>query len=151
MEIYIIEPLVRVGVIRLGMTPDAVRKAMSDEPKPFRKTAHDVHDTDAFHEGALQVFYAGEPPTVEYIELSRVRDLRAVVLDLSIFETPAEELVAQLGRLHDFESDDDSAPFDVIFPDLQMSLWRPHPPASSNDENARYFSTVGIGVHGYFS
>ena len=43
---------------------------MGVSPHSFRKTPHSEHENDAFHQSAFQVFYTGESPTVEYIELS---------------------------------------------------------------------------------
>jgi hypothetical protein len=151
MRTYIIEPLTGVSPIRLGMNRDEVRRLMDDPPKPFRKSRNDKHETDAFHQNAFQVFYADELARTEYIEISRCNHLRVLFRDLSIFETPADVLLNALGRFHDFECDESPSPCDVIFPDLEMSLWRPHPPSSSSDENGRYFSTVGIGILGYYA
>jgi hypothetical protein len=151
MPSYVVEPLVGVAPIRLGMPRSEARRLMPEQAKPFRKTPNSEHETDAFHKSAFQIFYKGEPPTVEYIELSRSKALEVLFRDLSVFDTPADELLATLGRWYDFDSDDSHYPCDVIFPDLEMSLWRPHGSYSPSDEDGRYFSTVGVGVHGYYT
>ena len=150
MKTYLVEPLLGVGPVRLGMSREAARQVMPEPPHTFRKTPLSKHDTDAFHRSSFQLFYAGELPAVEYIELSRSNDFRAVFCGQSVFEMPAEELLAILGRQHRCQIDDPSAPCDVIFPDLQISLWRPYAPDSPDDERARYFSTIGAGVTGYY-
>ncbi len=150
METYLVEPLLGVGPVRLGMTREAVRQAMAVPPQSFLKTPHSRHETDAFHQGALQVFYTGEAPTVEYVELSGGGELRAVFEGQSLFETPADELVTILGRTHAQHCDDDATPCDVVLPDLQMGLWRPYAAESAGEEDGRYFATVGIGVPGYY-
>ena len=162
MKTYIIEPLAGVGPVRLGMTRDEVRKAMlPGVPEPFWKTPFCKHPADAFHAGAFQVFYVGESteaPRVEYIRLSRCGDFQARFMELDIFGTPAEELLAALGRVHHFEGGDAAAPCDVIFPGLEMSLGRPGAPglAGGGDQagragrdEGRYFSTAGISIRGY--
>ena len=68
-----------------------------------------------------------------------------------MFETPADELVAILGQQHTQQNDDDAAPCDVLFPDLEMSLWRPCAPGSPDGEEWRCFATLGIGVPGYYT
>jgi hypothetical protein len=151
MKAYFLNPLVGVAPVRLGMTRDEVRHAMPETATPFRKSPSSEHETDAFHQSAFQVFYAAEPPTVEYIELSRCPHLRVRLHDVNIFETPANQLLTILGRLHDYDCEDPLSPCDVVFPDLQMSLWRPSAPDSPDDEDGRYFCSVGIGIHGYYN
>ncbi len=151
METYLIEPLLGVGPVRLGMTCEEVRQSMATPRHSFLKTPHSQHETDAFHQGAFQVFYTGESPTVEYIELSGGGEVRAIFGGQSVFEIPADELVAILGRQYKQQNDDDAAPCDVLFPDLQVSLWRPYAPDSPEDEDGRYFATIGIGVAGYYT
>jgi hypothetical protein len=41
-------------------------------------------------------------------------------------------------------------PYSYIFRSLQLSLWRPVLPSSPSDAEGRYFSTIGIGVRGYY-
>ena len=149
MQTYLIEPLGGIGPVRLGMTREEVRQAMAVPPRSFLKTPHSAHETDAFHESAFQVFYTGESPTVEYIELSRSGELRAVFGGQNVLEMPADELVAILGQQYAQQNDDDAAPCDVLLPALEMSLWRPYAPESPEEEEGRCFATVGIGVAGY--
>ena len=151
MGTYLVEPLLGIGPVRLGMIREAVHQSMLFPPHSHLKTPHSQHETDAFHGSAFQVFYTGESPTVEYIELSGSGELRAMFGGQSVFETPVDELVAILGRQFTQQNDDDATPCDVFFPDLQMSLWRPYAPESPEDEDGRCFATIGIGVAGYYT
>ena len=150
MKTYVVEPLVGIGPVRLGMSREEVKRTMPDPPHSFLKTPHSRHETDSFHGSSFQVFYTGESPTVEYIELSGGAEVRALFGEQSMFETPANELIAVLADQHALETDDDSSPCDVLFPGLQMSLWRPYTPESPTEEDGRYFATLGLGVTGYF-
>jgi hypothetical protein len=147
---YKVIPLVGVGPVRLGMTREQVRRAMPGPCEPFRKGRDDEHETDAFHDSSFQVFYGGEGPTVEFIELSSDPGVRALYGGLSVFETPADEVVARIGRDTAFDPSDPELGYSYTFPALELSLWRPVLPVEGNDEG-REFSTIGIGVRGYYS
>ena len=147
---HIVQPFIGVGPVRLGMSRDEVRRAMPEPAKPFRKTPNSRHDTDAFLESAFQVFYDGDHPTVDYIELSRGSVFRAVYRDLDVFATPADEVVAYISRDSEFDRSDPEIPYSYLFRGLQLSLWRPTIPESDTDTDGRYFSTIGIGKRGYY-
>lgn len=136
--------------MRLGMSRDEVRQVMSEAAKPFRKSPTSRHETDAFHEGAFQVFYDGDQPMVEYIELSRGSAVRALYRDLDVFATPADEVVAYISRESEFDQNDPEIPYSYLFRGLQLSLWRRTIPESDTDTDGRYFSTIGIGKKGYY-
>jgi hypothetical protein len=140
---YEVIPGVGVGPVRLGMTRAQVRAGMSQEPERFRKSPGDSYHVDAFHQAAFQVFYAGDEPRVEYIELSRGQEFNTVYRGVEVFSMSAQDLVAMVSR--DARVDDSDPELDsYIFPDLELSLWRP-------DEEDRGFSTIGIGIRGYYS
>src|SRR4051794_1833897 len=92
-----------VGPVLLGMHRDEVREAMPGEPESFRKTETCRYETDAFFHNGFQVFYEGDEPRVEFIELSRESGFDASYRDRDVFHTKAAELV-------EFISQD--APFD---------------------------------------
>ncbi len=122
---------------------------MPERPRSFRKTPKSLHETDAFFRNAFQVFYDGDQPAVEYIELSGGSTIRAFYCDLDVFATPADEVVAFISRDSTFDPNDRKIPYSYIFPGLQLSLWRPTVPESESDSDGRYFSTIGIGTRGY--
>ena len=143
---YAIQPLVGVGAIRLGMSPNQVRQVMPLPVRAFRKTPSAKFETDDF--GGLHVYYGGDVPIVEFIELSRGAGFTARYLDWDIFATPAAELVSNISPVAAFDSTCPDFPFSYIFPSLQISLWRPSLPA--DDPSGCYFSTVGVAREGYF-
>jgi hypothetical protein len=147
---YTVQPFIGVGPVRLGMSRDEVRRVMPEPAKPFRKAPTLRHETDAFHKSAFQVFYEGDHPTVEYIELSRGSVVRAVYGGLDVFATPADEVVAHISRDSEFDQSDPEIPYSYLFRGLQLSLWRPTIPESDTDTDGRYFSTIGIGKRGYY-
>lgn len=147
---YVVEPFIGVGPVRLGMSRDQVKLAMPEPSKPFRKSKDNPHLTDAFFENGFQVFYGGDPPEVEYIELSRDAGFRVLYRELDVFATSADEVVAFISRDAPFDTSDWEVPYSYVFRDLQLSLWRPVVPESDKDTEGHYFSTIGIGRTGYY-
>jgi hypothetical protein len=97
------------------------------------------------------VFYAGKPPAVEYIELSSGAEFRAMYRGMDVFGTRAEDVVDRVATDAPFDSHDQELGYSYIFPDLELSLWRPVLPESADDPHGRQFCTIGIGVKGYYS
>jgi len=150
MSDYVVTPLVGIGPVRLGMTRETVLKAMPLPSRPFRKRKSSQHETDSFHDAGFQVFYAGEEPQVEFIELSRGTGFRALFRDLDVFAETAEELAEIISRDAPYDSQWREFPYAYIFRSLQLSLWRPVLPNSPSDLEGRFFSTIGIGREGYY-
>ena len=147
---FIVQPFVGVGIVHFGMSRDEVRRAMPEPPKSFRKAQNSRHEADAFYRNAFQVFYGGDQPSVEYIELSRGSVVRAFYRDLDVFATPADEVVACVSCDSAFDETRREFPCSYIFRGLQLSLWRPVIPKFATDTEGNYFSTIGIGRKGYY-
>ena len=150
LTVYEVVPHVGVGPVYLGMTRDEVRRVMPGPYEAFRKVPDAQHETDAFLSSGFQVFYGGELPVAEYIELSRESGFRAVYRGIDVFATPADEVVAHVCRDAAFDSADWELGYSYIFPDLDLGLWRPVLPESAADSEGREFSTIGVGVLGYY-
>src|SRR5262249_29981179 len=149
--VYEVNPHVGVGPVKLGMTRDEVHRLMPGPNIPFRKSPDDKHETDAFHDAGFQVFYTGDAPVVEYIELSAGLGLQAIYDGISVFEKDASEVVAHISRNAAFDPDDWELGYSYVFRALDLSLWRPFLPESPNDPEGRQFMTIGIGVKGYYA
>ena len=148
---YEIVPHVGVGPIKLGMTRDEVRRVMPVPCSPYRKSQGDLHETDAFHEYAYQVYYNGESPVVEFIELSDGLDYIASYRGTDVFSTPAAEMVVLVSREAAFDPDYWELGRSYTFPSIDIALWRPVLPEESDGEAGIIFSTIAIGVEGYFA
>ncbi len=146
-----IVPLAGVGPVLLNMPRSEVPQLMGHLPKSIRKTPACAYATDAFHNSGFQVFYAGPEPVVEYIELSRGSGLEAFFDGVDVFALPAVELVERLSRRTPFDPSDPELGYSYVFPEWELALWRPCLPEGNNDDDGRFFSTVGIGVRGYFT
>lgn len=148
--IYGVIPLKGIGPVLLGMSREEVRSVMGIPIESYRETCTRTL-IDVYHKGGFRVFY-DEDDRVEYIELSSLDDsFTAVYKGKEVFQTKAEDLV-------DFISQD--APFDpeypepgclYVFPQLELSLWRPFLPEDESDPEGQYFSAIGIAKQGYWS
>jgi len=148
---YEVIPHVGVGPAKLGALRIEVRAAMPGEPSSFSKGLEPDHETDAWHNSAFQVFYTGDPPRAEYIELSGGCDIRAFYKRMSVFDTPADEAVAMVERDAPYDRNNPELGYSYSFPALDLCLWREIIPDSPDTEYGLAFCTIGIGVKGYCS
>jgi hypothetical protein len=148
---YEVNPIIGVGSVKLGMSRADVRSIMNADPHTFKKTPTSKHDTDAWHNSGFQVFYRGEVPTVEFIELSRDSGIVALYKGIDVFNTVASKLIKKISEDDVYDASDPELGYSYLFPNLEMSLWRPIKPESLEDDEGKYFSTIGVGVEGYYS
>jgi hypothetical protein len=147
MPIYTIQPHQGVGPIQFGMRRAEVRAAMRLLVEKFHKGG-EASLVDAYLDSCLQVFY-DQADTVEYIELSGNGSVTAIYNDLDVFASSAEQVVQHIGQHAAFDTSAPELGFSYIFPDLDLSVWRPHLPEDGAD--GQYFATIGIGKPGYYS
>jgi hypothetical protein len=144
---FVLDPLNGVGPIRLGASRESVLAALGTPSASFYKTADSRYPTDAWFGNGFQVYYEGDEPMVAFIELSDSDDYKAVLFGLPVFATAASALVREVGRRAKLDETDPELGYGYTFPSLELAFWRP----DNDDNEAPYFSTVGIGVPGYFS
>src|SRR5262249_26972465 len=124
---YEVVPHVGVGPVRLGMSRQEGHQAMPGQRVCFRKGGA---AREPYHDAAFQVYYAGDPPTVEYIQLSAGPGLQAVYRGVSVFEAEADELVRRVAEEAPYDEADPELGYSYVFPELELSLWRPVVPVS---------------------
>ncbi|MCB0153961.1 MAG: hypothetical protein KDF65_04125 [Anaerolineae bacterium] len=149
MNVYFVEPLKGINPILFGMTREESRSAVGTTPFTFRKNAFaSTTDTDAYFDHCFQVFFDKEYQ-VDFIELSTNDSFKVVYKGIDIFNTEAARLIESISKDADYEKRDPELGYSYIFPELELSLWRPVVPENQNDLEGRYFSTVGIGRRGF--
>lgn len=144
-------PLEGVGPIKLGMTRSESRAALGEPFVTYRK-ANSSTMTDTYYKSSFQVFF-DEDDRVEFIELSRFPVL-AFYKGHSIFELKVEDVVALISKDAQFDVNNPEHEYSYIFPELELSFWRPIIPEIGQDEDdldGRYFETIGVGKRGYYS
>ena len=147
MNIINIQPLVGIDQVHFGAPRLEIHRALGPCSATFKRSPVSAHPTDAWLNNGIQVFYTGVEPIVEYIEFSSVSGFEAIVFGQSVFSTEASELVALIEKHAPFDSADPELGYSYIFPSLELSLWRPSIESPEGD----FFSTIGVGAHGYFS
>jgi len=145
MKVYEVEPLKGIGEIGLGMDREDARKAMPETPDVSGARDH----VDNYHDGGMQVFY-DKDNKVEFIELLRGSGFSAIAQGIDIFSHSAKEVLNVITEVSEYNQDDLEVGYSYVFPDLELSLWRPNIP-EDDEEEGKYFSTIGIGVQGYYS
>ena len=150
MIVYEVMPHIGVGPVKLGMSREKVRGIMPSPCQAFLKGQNAEHETDAFHDCGFQVCYGGESPVAEFIELSRESGFRVIYRGVDIFATPADQVLAHVSNDAPYDPADPELGYSYIFPDLDLSLWRPVVPASPEDQEGREFLTIGVGAVGYY-
>ena len=145
MKTYDVIPLQGVLPVALGMSRGSVHAELGPCTHSFHKSPASLQATDAWYNNSFQVFYAADQ-TVEYIELSRTKDFAVSCMGLSVFETPAPALIEHFKQLSVIDTSDPEYGYSVIFASLALSLWRP----ATEGAEASYFSTIGVGRHGYY-
>jgi hypothetical protein len=130
--------------------------------------------TDAYLDSSFQVFFDAAD-RVEFIELSSGGPCVALYREARVLELSADEAIALVAQEAP-PVDENGDAMSVVFPALELSLWRPFAPYDAGDEifdsdenwesagfepiepppgdspgEGTTFATVGIGRRGYFS
>ena len=91
---------------------------------------------------------------VEFIEISNPHSEEIEVLfnGINVFEVPARELIQriELETGYRFDRNDPELEYSYIFRDLDLSFWRPTISENDEDEDGKFFETIGIGIEGYY-
>jgi hypothetical protein len=139
-----VQPLRGVGEIRFATPRDEVIRLLGPWSSSAKKNLQAFYPTDGWFSNGLQIYYSGEQPSVEYIELSSGCGLEPICFGRPVFSTPVSELIALIQGHAPFDATDPELGFSYVFPSLELSLWRP----TVEDQ---FFSTIGVGTNGYYS
>jgi hypothetical protein len=93
------------------------------------------------------VFYDGDEPAVDFIELSNGCHFEAVLFGLPVFVTSIPVLISEIGHWAELDTTDPELGYSYTFPKLEISFWRP----DNDDEETPYCATVGLGRASYYA
>ncbi len=142
-------PLKSAGPVKLGLTKEEILKTVGIPSDRHPEKAYYQYDNIFF-----SISY-DQNNRVQYIEYSTPTGNKSKVLlnGIDIFGTPADDLIVQISTQlgSEYDKEEMEMPYCYIFPDLELSFWRSAVPESKEDEEGKYFMTVGIGVKGYYT
>jgi hypothetical protein len=147
--VYDVLPRVGAGAIRLGMSRAEARRVLGVPVRSYPKVPG-APLTDTYFGADLQVAYDADD-RVQYIELNGPGAVDAVFHGRSLLMLPAEGVLAWMKRFAEYDPDDPEVGYSYIYPDLDLSVWRPTLPEGSEDDEGRFFRSVGVARAGYYA
>ena len=138
-----VQPKIGIGPVKLGMDRTSAIAIMGLEPDSFMKTPMSQNPTDSFYEAGFQIFYEGEVPKVESIELSRGCGFEALLSGQNVLDVPVSEVLLKIEHVTGLKPETEDEGYTYEIPALGLWLWRQSNEPS--DEDGLYFSTVGLG------
>jgi hypothetical protein len=150
MTTFNVVPHEGVGPVRLGMSRDEARSAMALPVQSFKKTESSTALTDAYLDSCFQVFFDNEE-RVEYVELSHCKSFITLYNGINVFATKAEDLIEFISKTAPYDANRRELGYSYVFPALELSVWRSTMPEDGEDEEGRFFMTIGVGKSGYYS
>ena len=138
---FVLAPHAGVEPVRLGAAVAEVRAAMQDIGLSHEQGRNGQRDL--FLDAAFQVVYDGDG-RVEYIELSYSDEFTAEFDGVAVLHVAADDAVQTVAARAALDRGHPELGWNFVFPALDLALWRP----TREDES---FSTVGVGVKGYFT
>ncbi|MSU78669.1 MAG: hypothetical protein EXS16_11320 [Gemmataceae bacterium] len=145
MRTFKITPMVGVGPVCFGIAREQVRKALRADFDTFRKSQKSRHETDAFDTLGMHIYYTGDEPVVGFVELWDEEDSSFLFDGHDVFRTEASKLVGILSARSDYNNDQGS----IVFPKLQVALYRSHP-FDPDVEEFDAWEAFSVGPTGYF-
>lgn len=143
-----VKPLESAIGVTLTSTKDEVRNKLG-------QPSHVIGSTDHF-QNTLPMFSVDydSNDSVEYISISNPNSdmVKVSFMDHSVFEVDANTLIEIIENEtnYRFDRNDPELEYSFIFHDLELSFWRPTIPENEDDEDGKYFETIGIGIKGYY-
>lgn len=133
-------PHVGIGPLKLGMSPEQILVTINqlryqwtrpDKSKILitQDNGEDVLLRYMDHDSFFMVRYKDDQ-AIEINIHKQLKELANITLfDINVFETPVEQLVADLKQFsaYTYDSDDEDLSTEYIFQDIGVRLWREHP------------------------
>jgi hypothetical protein len=146
---YKVLPHQGIGPVLLRMSQEDVRRVMGvprvSLPLRGRLAPEEYYDSFGF-----KIEYDFDS-RVRFIEVGPHNQARFLYSGCSVFETKADDLIRLIDADASIDTSHPEFPTLVVFPSLELALWRRCLPEESGGEDGTYFDTLAIGVSGYFN
>jgi len=144
-----VNPLESLNGIMLGWNREELQNKLGVPERTIKNT--DYYQINSLH---YSIHFDREEK-IEYIELSnpKIESVQILLGSLNIFNSESIKLISSIEETMNlaYNKEDPEFPYSFIFPEVELSFWRPTLPENENDEEGRYFETVGIGIKGYYT
>ncbi|MFB7292794.1 hypothetical protein [Actinacidiphila glaucinigra] len=139
-----------MGNVQIGMPVDVAEQILRELPG-FVPPAPGERRNKGFahYESELSISLDFDRSgVVRAVELFRPeRDVQILFQGISVFQEPADEVIARLAGRHRFDVDDDG--LNVTARDLFIGFWRRVLPLETDDDTGLYFDSVLVAAPGY--
>lgn len=146
-EIQVI-PLESAIGVGLGWTREEIHKQIEKPDRIWEQSDHYQKEQPLF---SLDYNLDNR---VEYISISNPKEegIKILFRGIDVFGTPATDLIEQIKKNTDlrYDRNDPELQYSFIFPDVELSFWRPVIQENQDDEHGKYFEAIGIGIKGYY-
>ena len=131
-------PHVGVGPVKLGMTREEVHRVMPGPRESFHKDSNDEYETQmpsTTADSRSSTVVRGLSWSIS--SCPREASFRVLYRGVDVFATPADQVLAHVSGDAAFDPTDPELGYAYIFPDLDLSLWRPVLPETPEDPEGR--------------
>jgi hypothetical protein len=145
-----LDPPRGVGDVRIGMPIEAAEQQLEQlpgfvPPAPGERRNKGFAHYESELSISLDFDHRG---VVRAVEVFRPEgDVQVLFQGISVFEQPADEVIARLADRYRTEIEDDG--LNVTAPDVFIGFWRSVRPMGPDDESGRFFDSVLIAAPGY--
>ncbi len=146
---YKVLPHQGIGPVLLHMSQEDVRRVMGipRASLPFRGQ---LAPEEYYDPAGFKIEYDFDS-RVRFIEVGPHKRARFFYSDTNVFETRADDLIRLIEADAAIDTSHSEFPLSVVFPALELALWRRCLPEESGGEDGTFFDTLAIGVRGYFN
>lgn len=145
-----LDPPRGVGDVQIGMSVDAAERVLKELPG-FVPPAPGERRNKGFAHYSSELSISLDFDSLGVVRAVEVfrpeRGVQVLFHGISVFEVPADDVIARLADSYRLEIEDDG--LNVTAPEVFIGFWRNVLPMGPDDENGRYFDSVLVAAPGY--
>jgi len=144
MDTFEIAPYVGMGPLKLGSEKQDIIDILG-EP-----------DTYLDRDSVTQLHYSGFcvhlnlDGKVEFIAASLDEDYSVTFLGLDLLRAEASKIIELVSTQYKHDENDFELGYSYVYPDIQVSFYRPTVPENENDNDGKYFQVACVAEPGYW-
>jgi hypothetical protein len=152
---FLLDPPVGVNGLSIGATANETAETLQaiGDVEVFRRTEDDTSGWVMSRASGLTLFaYLDTDRHLEAVEFASQPGIEDRVLyqGISLFDHPADDLVAQLRQATVVINSDEEPEYAFTAPNLLLAFWRSTVPEGADDPEGRFFEGVLLARPGYY-